>query len=123
VSSACLVLTSSSSELTYTSLHAICPLGAISAILCVVWFMYSEHISWVWLVQDFLGVSVCMLFLSSVHLPNLRAATMLLGDGMECHVMSCNIAVVLSYISYGHMTPPQRLSVFEAFSVKVLCTS
>ena len=36
-----------------------------------------------WIVQDFLGVSVCLLFLTSVHLPNLKAAAMLLGKREE----------------------------------------
>lgn len=51
----------------------------LSSALCVVWYIFSGRISWVWMVQDFLGISVCMLFLTSVQLPNLKAATILLG--------------------------------------------
>ena len=51
----------------------------ISTTLCVTWFIYSEDIKWVWIIQDFLGISVCIMFLSTVHLPNLQAASMLLG--------------------------------------------
>ena len=51
----------------------------ISTTLCVTWFLYSEEIKWVWVIQDFLGISVCIMFLSTVHLPNLQAASMLLG--------------------------------------------
>ena len=54
--------------------------GLLSAGLCVLWYIFSEDVGWVWILQDFLGVSVCLLFLSSVHLPNLQAATMLLGE-------------------------------------------
>jgi Signal peptide peptidase len=49
----------------------------------VTWYIFSERINWVWIVQDFLGVSVCLLFLTSVHLPNLKAAAMLLGEREE----------------------------------------
>ena len=55
------------------------PSALLSSALCVVWYIFSERINWIWVVQDFLGVSVCLLFLTSVHLPNLKAATMLLG--------------------------------------------
>jgi len=51
----------------------------LSAGLAVAWFLHSEEIQWIWVVQDFLGVSVCIMFLSTVHLPNLQTATMLLG--------------------------------------------
>ena len=51
----------------------------LSAGLAAAWFLHSEDIHWIWVVQDFLGVSVCIMFLSTVHLPNLQTATMLLG--------------------------------------------
>lgn len=57
--------------------------GFFSFSLCVIWYLFSEDMRWVWILQDFLGVSVCILFLSSVHLPNLQAATMLLGTRVE----------------------------------------
>ena len=53
--------------------------GLTSACLCITWYLFHEHLGWIWILQNFLGVSVCILFLSSVHLPNLQTATMLLG--------------------------------------------
>ena len=51
----------------------------LSVVLSAIWFIHSEEIKWVWVIQDFLGVSVCIMFLSTVHLPNLQASSILLG--------------------------------------------
>ena len=69
--------------------------GLVSLGLGVTWYRYSESIAWVWLLQDFLGVSVCILFLSSVHLPNLQAATLLLGKWL-CLCFRVIVAITIA---------------------------
>jgi signal peptide peptidase-like protein 2B len=46
--------------------------------IAATWYFNSDA-SWVWLFQDFLGVSVCIMFLCAVRLPNLKTATLLLS--------------------------------------------
>jgi signal peptide peptidase-like protein 2B len=50
----------------------------LSTGLSVLWYFYKDS-NWVWLVQDFMGVSVCIMFLAAIRLPNLKVATILLG--------------------------------------------
>lgn len=50
----------------------------LSIAISATWYFNSDA-SWVWLIQDFLGVSVCIMFLCAVRLPNLKTATILLG--------------------------------------------
>jgi Signal peptide peptidase len=85
-------------------------LAVLSTGLCVTWYIFSERINWVWIVQDFLGVSVCLLFLTSVHLPNLKAAAMLLGEreGETLHPASpCCILDIEGYLNPIHFNPIQ----------------
>lgn len=49
-----------------------------AASVSVSWYLYSQE-SWVWVLQDVMGVSVCVMFLSAVRLPNLRVAATLLS--------------------------------------------
>jgi hypothetical protein len=52
--------------------------ATVSSLLSLTWFFFQES-SWVWILQDFLGMSVCIMFLMTVRLPNLQAASTLLG--------------------------------------------
>ena len=49
----------------------------LSTGLSVLWYFYRNS-NWVWLVQDFMGISVCIMFLAAIRLPNLKVATILL---------------------------------------------
>jgi signal peptide peptidase-like protein 2B len=67
-----------SSKTTYDNTDCIFVLAvAMSAALTLVWYLNRGE-AWVWLVQDFMGASVCLCFLSYVRLPNLQVATLLL---------------------------------------------
>ena len=50
---------------------------AVGALVAGTWY-YFRDASWAWLVQDYMGITVCMMFLSTVRLPNLKVATLLL---------------------------------------------
>lgn len=50
----------------------------LSTGLSVLWYFFKDS-NWVWLIQDFMGISVCIMFLAAVRLPNLKVATILLG--------------------------------------------
>jgi hypothetical protein len=46
--------------------------------LAIVWYVYRADTDFVWFIQDALGMNVCILFLQSIRLPNLRVASTLL---------------------------------------------
>ena len=50
----------------------------LSTGLSILWYFYKDS-NWVWLIQDFMGISVCIMFLAAIRLPNLKVATILLG--------------------------------------------
>lgn len=50
----------------------------LSTGLSVLWYFFKDS-NWVWLIQDFMGISVCIMFLAAIRLPNLKVATILLG--------------------------------------------
>ena len=52
--------------------------AAAGAGVAVTWYYYKSE-SWAWLVQDYMGIAVCMMFLSTVRLPNLKVASLLLS--------------------------------------------
>lgn len=54
--------------------------GLLSISIAIIWFINTQK-NWDWILQDLMGISVCILFLSTVRLPNLKVATVLLGLG------------------------------------------
>ena len=48
-----------------------------SSCITIIWY-FNRGKSWSWLLQDFMGASVCLCFLNFVRLPNLQVATLLL---------------------------------------------
>ena len=42
------------------------------------WYYFKTSSSWIWIVQDILGMNVCILFLSIIRVPNLKIASTLL---------------------------------------------
>ena len=42
------------------------------------WFAVRDTASYAWVLQDIMGVSLCVLFLSLVRFPNIKVATVLL---------------------------------------------
>jgi signal peptide peptidase-like 2B len=50
----------------------------VSALVSAVWF-FNRSQCWSWLLQDFMGASVCLCFLNFIRLPNLQVATLLLA--------------------------------------------
>ncbi|OQR85830.1 signal peptide peptidase-like, aspartyl protease family A22B [Achlya hypogyna] len=56
-----------------------CILGVAPAVaLVVVWFVENSH-PWIWLLQDALGICLCVVFVDSIQLPSLQIATYLLA--------------------------------------------
>lgn len=53
-----------------------------SMVVTLVWVL-CRHEEWAWLLQDILGVSVCILFLRTVQLPNLKVSPPLLPQFKE----------------------------------------
>jgi uncharacterized membrane protein len=51
---------------------------ATGAGLSVTWYLFKNELDYIWVVQDLLGINVCILFLSSIRLPNLKVASTLL---------------------------------------------
>ena len=51
---------------------------AIATLLTFIWY-FNRYASWSWLLQDFMGSSICLCFLSFIRLPNLQTATILLS--------------------------------------------
>jgi signal peptide peptidase-like protein 2B len=49
----------------------------LAAIIPAAWYYWQAE-TWSWLLQDFMGISVCLCFLNAVRLPNLQVATILL---------------------------------------------
>jgi Signal peptide peptidase len=98
----------------------------ISTGLCVTWYIFCERINWVWIVQDFLGVSVCLLFLTSVHLPNLKAAAMLLGErqGGTLHPASpCCTLDIEGYLNQNFSFNPIHFNPIQPSDVLVIPTA
>jgi hypothetical protein len=46
--------------------------------LSLTWYL-CKNSSWAWILQDLMGVAVCVVFLSAVRIPNLKVATILLS--------------------------------------------
>ena len=49
----------------------------VSLGLCLLWY-FQKSSPWAWVIQDFMGASVCLCFLYYIRLPNLEVATVLL---------------------------------------------
>ena len=52
---------------------------SISFILVMVWFMCRHNDTWIWVLHDFLSISITCAFLLNIRIANLRLATYLLG--------------------------------------------
>jgi len=71
-----------SSDIMSTQLHDWYNYAAVacSILVAVTWYIanyYGE--TWIWVVQDFMGIAVCLIFLDTIRIPNLQVATVLLG--------------------------------------------
>lgn len=64
----------SSSHANLCQIFAYC----LSLSVCVLWYLHKSQ-SWSFILQDIMGSAVCILFLSSVRLPDLKTATLLLS--------------------------------------------
>lgn len=63
------------------SIHIDCAMIAAvlaGAGLAVIWYIFKNDMDEIWVVQDLLGINVCILFLTSIRLPNLKVAATLL---------------------------------------------
>jgi signal peptide peptidase-like protein 2B len=53
-------------------------ISSLVSIGIVLWWIFERHANYSWILQDFLGISVCIVFLQTIRLPNLKIATFLL---------------------------------------------
>lgn len=51
--------------------------GSISAFISVTWFV-GRHTQWAWILQDLMGISLMLIILQQLQLPNLKVASVLL---------------------------------------------
>ncbi|XP_042198905.1 signal peptide peptidase-like 2A isoform X3 [Callorhinchus milii] len=54
-------------------------LAAVCVAIAVVWVVFRNDDSWVWILHDFLGVAFCLNFLKTVKLPHFKSCVILLG--------------------------------------------